>query len=552
MSDDESAGSSMPDLLHRNANDDLSSSDSDIPELAGGGYGSSSDSEDDDDLPPGFGGDSDSSDDDSSQPPDLLPRKGNDEDDNSASSVDLPPLEPKNNDSDDSSDNNGSDSSDDDSSATSSSSASSSSQPKVPKKTAKQKLRAKRLKEEMDKAKKLRPSKLKRRLEELGVDPKHFLEKSELVKAYANALIDRESKSKRSSSDQTVPPSVQVVKEERPPVDPFANLPQMVPAKDPPKGGVWILSSDGGHSTLHYAFAQNGQVDSRLYGRFSEGSSLVPRVDSDTFVYASTANGRGEISCVKEMDLVFTMYQDVAPDGSLVTDGRQGLWALRRTDTSNKQSQWNLFHVNNSHPAGELAKSNVPSATRLILSRPTTGVSVGVWLVVAQETADASTMQPGIWYVTMTDSRRVVAEVHKEAFIASDCDRRGLWILEQTEDSDILLLTHVAVNGERQVQEVEVDFTYVQALVCTTDNELFIHYKTTERWKLCTLALGRRALKELADCPRNSQVTSHGVGVWIWKKIGKASERSLLYLGENGRVLEYSHRFPSGSTLGAQ
>jgi hypothetical protein len=530
--DDMSSDGSMPALLPRNANDDLSSSDSEMPDLLGDQNGSSSEDSDDD-----FDDDLISeADSDNSSLPELRPRHDSDDlDDDSSVNSDLPPLEPKNNDSDDSSA--GSYDSMPPLRAAPPPAPTTARAPPVPSEEATT-LREIRLKEEIEKAKKLRPSQLKRKLEEFGIPSNQFVEKFELVEAYANAVVDREP----SSSSRPAPPPAPPV-----PVDPMASLPALVPAKDPPKGGVWVCSPEGTFSCLHYVFLQDGQIHSRPFGRYSTGCALVPRIDSGTFVYAPSANNSSvwEIFCVKEMNLVVKLYDDFSPNAEMVTDGHEGVWALRPIVGSSTESQWNLVHVNALHPSGKTVKSNIPLSSRLILS-----LTNGVWLNVGREGANSSTMQPGIWYVTHNESRRVVVEVNKTSFITSDGAMKGLWILEATETSDSLLLTHVNDSGDKQTQEIDADISCVLSMVSTA-NDLYIHYKNNERWKLCSIALGRRFVKEVSDCPRNSQISSHGVGVWMWKKIGRAAERSLLYLDKNGKLHEHAQRFPGEALFGA-
>lgn len=70
--------------------------------------------------------------------------------------------------------------------------------------------RADRLKEEMEKAKTMRVSELKEKLKSMGVNTKSFFEKTEFVRAYAEAVVDgvnsNNNKAGAASSDEPYDP----------------------------------------------------------------------------------------------------------------------------------------------------------------------------------------------------------------------------------------------------------------------------------------------------------------------------------------------------------
>jgi len=71
--------------------------------------------------------------------------------------------------------------------------------------------RADRIKEEMAKAKSMKVGELKKELQARGVSTKSFFEKSEFVKAYAEAVVDGVSKSGAAADDEPWDPEYREV-----------------------------------------------------------------------------------------------------------------------------------------------------------------------------------------------------------------------------------------------------------------------------------------------------------------------------------------------------
>lgn len=408
--------------------------------------------------------------------------------------------------------------------------------------TSRQAIRASRINEEKDNAKKMKVKQLKKQLQDMGFSTASYVEKADLVDALAIAIVDREM-------NDTKPRPAE------PALNPYADLPSLVPAHDPPKNGCWILVSVAGINTksvLKYVFPEGSTLKIRSFGQFHADSLLSRRLDASVMVLSPpglTARAdKWEMICVKETGLKVKTY-DVDRATQIVSDGRHGVWALCGNGTSRaKQHFLELGHVAAHGPNGRNICLNIPDSAKLFMSR-----SGGVWLHIPNEGVNTWAMQPGLWYLTREKSKRVVAKLKTSALLASDATLEGMWVAEPSDQNkETTMLTHWSVDGDQLRQEIAADFLRLQAIVRTQDTEtVYLHYKSRDRWRLCSASLGQRTVKEIVECPRHSQIYSCGMGgVWVWKRIGRTGQYAVMYIDCNGTIQElFSERFRNGCVI---
>jgi len=329
--------------------------------------------------------------------------------------------------------------------------------------------------------------------------------------------------------------------------DPYADMPGLMSAKDPPKNGAWLLKPKSGNDNLVelvYAYVDESKAKSKVYGEFVKGATLISGLDGSTWVYARNATSNNwEIYLVKEIDLQVKMY-DFEDAAKLAIDGKNGLWALCPNDDGVKPGR-NLVLINSRNPEGKHIRGHIPSTSHLIMDR-----SGGTWLVVPLEELPAASLQPGLWHFTPSTSNRVLDDVSVDAKITCDSVRRGLWILSPSGPEKSTLM-HIDGDGSRKQDEMDVDISNVRAIIDDGADGVYIHCRIGERWKLCRPAQGSGNLEEVFDCPKASWITSDGEGgVWVWKKIGKTGNRMLMYVDSDCKTYEREERFPAGSVMG--
>jgi len=554
-SDDSSDDDSdIPPLIPRNNRDDSDSDESESsdsesslpPLLPRGDRNNDSESEEDED-----------SDSDSSMPP-LLARARNNEDSSdeesdhdsdsdsmprlfrpldqrrdeaSSSDSDMPDLVPKD----------PCDYSDDEEAARATSSEDEDEMPDLTPTRQPSKSREELMKEEKEKAKQMKAGQLKRELRKMGIPTTSFVEKGELEEAYVNAVMDKKmpAADPEAEAPRPAPPA--------PPVDPYADMPGLMPAKDPPKNGAWILTpkTDDDHlMELVYAYVDESQVESKVYGEFAKGATLLTGLDGSTWVYAhNSSSDKWEIHLVKEIDLQVKMY-DFDNAAKLTVDGHHGLWALC-PDENSRDEYHKLVRINARYPEGMRIRGNIPSDTRLIMDR-----SGGTWLVVPSQGSSAASLQPGLWHFTVSSSNRVLNDISDNAKVIYDSDRRGLWILSPVGSGKSNLM-HIDSDGGRKEEEIDVDITNAREIIDDGADGVYIHCRIGERWKLCRAAQGRNNMEVVVDCPKASWITNDGEGgVWIWKKSGKTANRMLTHVDTDSNTCEREERFPAGSVMG--
>jgi hypothetical protein len=381
----------------------------------------------------------------------------------------------------------------------------------------------------------------------MDVDTTTFFEKPELVRAWAEKMVQR-----RVDNYVPTPADVQAAAVASavaaaaaaapPPVDPYADMPPLMLAEDPPpKNGIWLLapassSSGSRHDdrvVLHYAFVQASRVKSVQRGFFPKGSVILSAMEGVCWIYApvssnstsrsnpgvaaaasaaststttTTDNHSWEIFAVRDINLtapLFTFEWPGAESASLVADGRGAAYVLLPTDPSNAATcDRTLIRINSQYEEGKnILQQLVPCHSHLY--RDCAG---GVWIhvpnhnqggnnigVTTRVDEDSERLSPGIWYITPFEASCVVSHVSPDAKINLDGSRTGLLLLcpmedddDNGDDDDSSLLVHVGPSGELHRRILPVNFSKVAAVLDDGNRGALVHCRNSDnRWKLC-------------------------------------------------------------------
>jgi hypothetical protein len=399
--------------------------------------------------------------------------------------------------------------------------------------------------EEMAKGRRMKPGELKRKLRDMNVDTTSFVEKPELVKAWAEQVV-------RRRVENYVPTAAEVqataaasaaaaaAAAAPPPVDPYADMPPLILAEDPPpKNGIWLLapassSSGSRHDdrvVLHYSFVLASRVQSVHRGFFPKGSVILSAKPGICWIYAptttttnrsnpgvaaaasaasTTANSHSwELYAVRDVNLtvqMFTFEWPGAEAASLVADGRGAAYVLLPTDPGNAATcDRTLIRINSQYEEGKnILQHLVPCHSRLYRDR-----AGGVFVHVPNHTSNSSSggittrtnddserLSPGIWYITPFEVTCVASNVATDAKINLDGSRTGLLILSPMDendgdgaDDDSSLLVHVGPAGELHRRVIPVNFSKATAVLDDGIRGALIHCRNHDnRWKLCRAA----------------------------------------------------------------
>ena len=398
-----------------------------------------------------------------------------------------------------------------------------------------------RLAEATGNAQKMKVKDLKKELRKRGISI-NSVEKVDYTKAYAEAVVREELDDLEDSDFED--------QEEETVVDIFANLPILVPAKELPPNGAWILTpstTDDNKQVLQYAYDDDSCVQTNSFGEFVQGTQLIPSSDGSVWVHTSPPEAGLNSWEVCQIDPIFKMKLfDIEKRAQIVSDGRFGYWALIPNDKEDLHSEQKLVCITNSFDLeGTTVREDIPPDSSLFTNK-----AGGVWLHVPRDGTCSVSIRPGLWFFTKTESALVMREFDDAAKITCDASRLNLMVLSAGDVGKSTLI-RISENGDRDYQKLDIDFEDVQAIVDDGEEGVYVHCKRNSQWRLCRVGVQGNLVQNACNCPKNCKFTSDTMGgVWIWKKVGKSGGRSLLHFDGKGNTLERQGRFPTASYMG--
>jgi hypothetical protein len=409
-----------------------------------------------------------------------------------------------------------------------------------------------------DKAKKMKPGLLKKELRKMGVNVDGMLEKSELVEAYAKEMARRSANAVGGpveAAQEAAPPVPPV------PVDPLADLPSLTENIDPPEDGAWVRTPRSTSvDELQYVFLHNGELRAETIKVLENGYSfsVASNYDGYAFLDAHSSKNDGvhevhQVHCTNVDNKIYDITLPTDATVELMPCGTGSLYMMYPEDPSQVESSWKLLYRSTRSSATQTLLSPLPHSTRMH-----TCSNGSVWLDVGHGgSARPSALKPGLWQVSRRETKHVLTsdELPEEnRFITVDAARNGLWILRPSKgkESSTSVLLHIDRDGNKREQTIDVAFTGVQAMVNggVQRDGVFLHYRTSDRWKLGISVIGKSIVEEYCDCARNSQIVSCGYGgVWVWKKAGRQRTQALSYVDQERKIHEYPKSFHPNSEL---
>jgi len=341
----------------------------------------------------------------------------------------------------------------------------------------------------MNKAKKTRPSQLKRKLRNMGVDVSGLVEKSDLVDAYVEAVRKRETPALRSEDDENAENGTTTTEDSSKPkaalVDPYSDMPRLVPSECISNCGIWSDSEDDENdevTNLHCVFLHTSGEDACALH-----VAAIPRFFSSIYSFdgnlwivssaltSSESNAQWDIALATQRGHTLELYRvsdfDFGNAFTIEVDGHNGIWGLfpKAVDSS----ELVLACVNYRYPTGEVIEDGFRSSEEegpLLV-----GSSIGgIFLYVDEDSLSASSaLTPGIWFVTTGESILVfpIAQGGRRERvngIFSANRGKGIWLLVASDDikkTKVVLILQEEKEESGEVEEEALKFVTKQMVI---------------------------------------------------------------------------------------